>query len=111
MMRDGGIAARQGILMRAGEAFQVFGQIDRAVLDKTGTLTAGKPAAVTVVPAGGVTERELLALTAAAEASSEHPLGRAVVAAALDNGIDIPDASDFSSETPTARPPQRTASK
>ena len=53
MMRGGGIAAARGILMRSGEAFQVFGQIDRAVLDKTGTLTAGKPAVVELVPVPG----------------------------------------------------------
>ena len=99
MMRGGGIAARQGILMRSGEAFQVFGQIDRAVLDKTGTLTAGKPAVVELVPVPGVSQTELLAAAAAAEASSEHPLARAIVQAALGRELDIPDASDFASET------------
>ncbi|MHB1486573.1 MAG: heavy metal translocating P-type ATPase [Acidimicrobiales bacterium] len=99
MMRGGGMAAAQGILMRSGEAFQVFGDIDTAVLDKTGTLTAGKPTVVEVVTAGGVTDDELLALAAAVELASEHPLARAVVAAAEDRDIDVPDASEFTSET------------
>jgi heavy metal translocating P-type ATPase len=99
MMRGGGIAARQGILMRSGEAFQVFGQITRAVLDKTGTLTVGRPAVVSLVPAADVTERDLLAAAAGAEAASEHPLARAIVQAALARELDIPDAGDFGSET------------
>ena len=109
MMRGGGIAARQGILMRSGEAFQVFGQIDRAVLDKTGTLTAGKPAVVELVPVPGVSQTGLLAAAAAAEASSEHPLARAIVQAALGRELDIPDASDFASETGQGAPPRQTA--
>jgi Cu+-exporting ATPase len=99
MMRGGGIAAAQGILMRSGEAFQVFGQIDRAVLDKTGTLTAGKPAVTALVPAGGISEAALLAAAASAEATSEHPLARAIVQAALARELDIPGATDFASET------------
>jgi len=109
MMRGGGIAAARGILMRSGEAFQVFGQIDRAVLDKTGTLTAGKPAVVELVPVPGVSQTGLLAAAAAAEASSEHPLARAIVQAALGRELDIPDASDFASETGQGAPPRQTA--
>ena len=109
MMRGGGIAAARGILMRSGEAFQVFGQIGRAVLDKTGTLTAGKPAVVELVPVPGVSQTELLAAAAAAEASSEHPLARAIVQAALGRELDIPDASDFASETGQGAPPRQTA--
>lgn len=99
MMRGGGIAAAQGILMRSGEAFQVFGDIDTTVLDKTGTLTAGKPVVVEVVPAGGVTDDELLALAAAVEVASEHPLARSVVAAAEERDIEVPDTSGFASMT------------
>ncbi len=99
MMRGSGIAARQGILMRSGEAFQVFGRIDRAVLDKTGTLTEGKPSVHEVAPAEGADEAGLLATAAAAEAASEHPLARAIVNHAFDRGLDIPDAADFASET------------
>jgi heavy metal translocating P-type ATPase len=99
MMRGGGMAAERGILMRSGEAFQAFGTIDMAVLDKTGTLTAGKPTVAAIVPAPSVTEKELLAAAAAVEAASEHPLARAVADAGDDAGLDYPDAEDFSSET------------
>jgi Cu+-exporting ATPase len=99
MMRGGGIAAAQGILMRSGEAFQVFGRIDRAVLDKTGTLTAGQPTVVSLVPAAGVSESELLAAAAAAEAASEHPLARAIVSHALARDLDIRGAAGFGSQT------------
>ncbi|MHB1064859.1 MAG: heavy metal translocating P-type ATPase [Georgenia sp.] len=99
MMRGGGQAAEQGILMRSGEAFQIFGEIKRVVLDKTGTLTLGKPAITDLVPAAGVTDDELLAAAATAEIRSEHPLGRAIVGAAFDAGLDIDDPEIFSSET------------
>jgi len=103
MMRGGGMAAERGILMRSGEAFQVFGGIDVVVLDKTGTLTAGRPSVVEVLPATGAAEvatpEELLALAAAVEIASEHPLARAVVTAAEERGVEIPDASGFSSTT------------
>jgi heavy metal translocating P-type ATPase len=99
MMRGGGMAAKSGILMRSGEAFQVFGNIDTAVLDKTGTLTAGKPSVVDIVTAGTTTEDDLLAIAAAVEISSEHPLARAVVAAAEGRHLEIPDATGFSSIT------------
>jgi len=99
MMRGGAMAAERGILMRSGEAFQVFSKIDTAVLDKTGTLTAGKPSVVEIVTAGVTTEDDLLAIAAAVEISSEHPLARAVVAAAEGRDLEIPDASGFSSTT------------
>jgi Cu+-exporting ATPase len=69
------------------------------VLDKTGTPTAGKPAIAALVPAPGVSGKELLAAAAAVEAASEHPLARAVADAADDQGLDYPDAEGFSSET------------
>ena len=99
MMRGGGMAAERGILMRSGEAFQVFGDIDVVVLDKTGTLTVGKPDVVEVATARDISEAELLRLAAAVEFVSEHPLARAVVAAAEDRDLVIPDATDFSSVT------------
>ncbi|MFQ5557858.1 MAG: heavy metal translocating P-type ATPase, partial [Acidimicrobiales bacterium] len=98
MMRGGGMAAERGILMRSGEAFQVFGGIDRALLDKTGTITVGRPSVVRLVAAGGG-EGDLLSTAAAAEHASEHPLARAVVAAALRENMSIGDATGFSSET------------
>lgn len=75
------------------------GQIDRAVLDETGTLTAGKPKVVELAPADGVGEQGLLRLSAAAEDPAEHTLARAVVDAANDRGMEIPDARDFASGT------------
>ena len=99
MMRGGGMAAERGILMRSGEAFQVFSEIDTAVFDKTVTLTAGKPSVVELATAGVTTEDDLLAIAAAVEISSEHPLARAVVAAAEGRDLEIPDTARFSSTT------------
>ena len=99
MIRGGGIAARQGILMRSGEAFQVFGEIRRVLFDKTGTLTAGAPAVVELVPAGGVTDAELLRVAAAAEDPSEHPLARAIVQAADERELELAETDEFDSET------------
>ena len=99
MMRGGGMAAERGILMRSGEAFQVFPSINVAVLDKTGTLTVGKPTVVEIVTADGFTEEDLLTIAAALELYSEHPLARAVVTAAEVRALEIPDASGFSSTT------------
>ncbi len=97
MIRGGGMAAERGILMRSGEAFQVFGELSYMVLDKTGTITEGKPEVVDVVAPGD--DDELLRLAAAAESSSEHPLARAVVDAARERGLRVPAAEDFSSHT------------
>jgi Cu+-exporting ATPase len=99
MIRGGGIAARRGILMRSGEAFQVFGEIRRVIFDKTGTLTAGRPTVVELVPAGGVSEEELLRMAATAEDLSEHPLARAIVQAADAYELDLVEAGEFESET------------
>jgi Cu+-exporting ATPase len=92
------MAASRGILMRSGEAFQVFGDVDVAVLDKTGTLTAGKPTVVQLVPVDGVSVDELLSLAAAAEMFSEHPLARAVVAAAEQRELYLSETSEFAAE-------------
>ncbi|WP_273888710.1 heavy metal translocating P-type ATPase [Rubrobacter naiadicus] len=97
MIRGGGMAARKGILMRSGEAFQVLKEVKRVVLDKTGTLTEGKPALVELVPLKGFEEDEALRLAASAEGPSEHPLARAVVDAAAERGIPVPEAEDFQS--------------
>ncbi|MGH3665468.1 MAG: heavy metal translocating P-type ATPase, partial [Egibacteraceae bacterium] len=97
MIRGGGMAADRGILMRSGEAFQAFGELRLMVLDKTGTVTEGRPDVVDVVAPDGADR--LLALAAAAESSSEHPLGRAVVAAARERGLSVPAAADFTSHT------------
>ncbi|MEK9280852.1 cation-translocating P-type ATPase [Bradyrhizobium sp. ISRA442] len=94
IVRGAGQAAERGILMRTGEAFQGFRLVQQIVLDKTGTLTEGR-LVVREVKAFGAAESELLALAAAAEASSEHPLAQAVVAAAFERGVTPPDVESF----------------
>ena len=94
-----GKAAEHGILIRGGEALEQTRKINAIVLDKTGTLTKGKPAVIRVVTLNGVDERALLRLVAAAEKSSEHPLGEAVVAYAHKLGLDLPAVTHFGSVT------------
>ena len=93
MIRGGGIAAEKGVLMRSGEAFQVFKDVRKVVLDKTGTLTRGRPRVVDIAAAEGFPEERVLALAAAAERPSEHPLARAIVERAAAAGY--PEARDF----------------
>jgi Cu+-exporting ATPase len=94
-----GKGARAGILIRSAEALETAHKLDTIVLDKTGTITAGKPALTDLRPAGGFGEDELLALAAAAEADSEHPLAAAIVAGARDRDITPGTASAFDSVT------------
>ncbi len=94
IVRGAGRAADRGILMRTGEAFQGLRLVRHIVLDKTGTLTEGRPV-VREIAAIDVSEQELLAVAAAAEASSEHPLAQAVVAAAFERGATPPDVASF----------------
>ncbi|MEO7852393.1 MAG: cation-translocating P-type ATPase [Rubrivivax sp.] len=94
IVRGAGEAAEQGILMRTGEAFQGLRLVDTVVLDKTGTLTEGRPTVREIVVLHG-TESELLATAAAAEASSEHPLAQAIVKAAFEHGAVPPDVTSF----------------
>ncbi len=94
IVRGAGQAAEHGILMRTGEAFQGFRTVKQIVLDKTGTLTEGRPV-VREIDALDVSEQELLAIAAAAEASSEHPLAQAVVKAAFERGATPPDVQSF----------------
>jgi cation transport ATPase len=90
IVRGAGQAAENGILMRTGEAFQGFRLINRIVLDKTGTLTEGRPV-VREIEVAGTSEQEVLAMATAAEASSEHPLAQAVLKAAFDRGVTPPE--------------------
>ncbi len=85
LMVGTGVAAKAGILIRDAEALERAHRLDTLVLDKTGTVTQGKPAVTEVIP-NGISERELLRLTAAAQAGSEHPLARAVLARATEVG-------------------------
>ena len=94
IVRGAGEAAERGILMRTGEAFQGFRLVQTVVLDKTGTITEGRPTLREIVGLDG-TEDRLLALAAAAEATSEHPLGRAVVEAAFERGLTPPEVESF----------------
>ncbi len=94
IVRGAGQAAERGILMRTGEAFQGFRLVKQIVLDKTGTLTEGRPL-VREIESIEVSERELLAIAAAAEASSEHSLAQAVVKAAFERGATPPEVESF----------------
>jgi Cu+-exporting ATPase len=94
-----GRGAQAGILIRNAEALERMEKVDTLVVDKTGTLTAGKPSVTRIVPDGGFAEAELLRLAAAVEQASEHPLAEAIVAAARARGIALPGVSDFDSPT------------
>jgi len=94
-----GRGARSGVLIRDAEALERMERVDTLVVDKTGTLTEGKPAVVAVRPAEGVREDDLLSFAASVETLSEHPLARAVVAAAEKRGVDVRPATDFDAPT------------
>lgn len=98
LIRGGGKAANHGILMRSGDAFQIFPDVDRIVLDKTGTITVGEPAVSEVVGLDG-TESEVLATAAGAEAFSEHPLADAILECADERGVEYADPETFDSVT------------
>lgn len=92
-------AGRHGVLVKSAVVMERLGQVDAVALDKTGTLTEGTPrvTALHTLPGNGLTDDALLALAAAAEHRSEHPLARAVVAAARARGLDIAAVEDFAS--------------
>jgi len=90
-------AARGGVLIKDRLALESMRTVDTILFDKTGTLTRGEPSVTGAEVAGGITEDQLLTLAAAAEADSEHPLARAIVASARDRGLSIPSATDFTS--------------
>jgi Cu+-exporting ATPase len=94
-----GKGALQGILIRSAEALETAHKLTTVVLDKTGTITAGKPVLTEVVAATGFDERTLLRLVGSAERSSEHPLGAAIVAGATGRGIELVDPDVFESVT------------
>lgn len=92
-----GRAASMGVLIRDAEALEHFEKIDTIVVDKTGTLTEGRPKVTAIVAADGVDEGDLLRLAASLERSSEHPLAHAIVEAANERGISLSEASSFDS--------------
>ncbi|WP_435120069.1 heavy metal translocating P-type ATPase [Halolamina sp. C58] len=99
LIRGGGEAAKRGILMRSGDAFQVFQEVDHIVLDKTGTITEGEPAVDTVVGVGDNAEVDVVRIAASAEAFSEHPLADAVLDYADEHDVNFPDPEAFDSVT------------
>ena len=90
-----GRGAEMGVLFKSAEALETLRGVDIAVLDKTGTITQGKPAVTDVVPAEGVSEKALLKLAATLEANSEHPLAEAIMTRAAELGIVPREAADF----------------
>jgi Cu+-exporting ATPase len=92
-----GRGAHSGILIRDAEALERFESIDTIVIDKTGTLTEGRPKVVSIVTAQGIDENELLRLIATVERGSEHPLAQAILRAAGDRRLSLADASNFNS--------------
>lgn len=94
-----GRGAREGILVRNAEALEIFEKVNTLVVDKTGTLTEGKPRLVAVVPAQGFDETHLLQAVASLEKASEHPLGAAILAGARERGIELVSVTEFQSVT------------
>lgn len=94
-----GRGAEAGVLVKNAEALELMEKIDTLVIDKTGTLTLGKPKLIEVVSAGALNERDLLRLAAALERGSEHPLAAAIVAGAWERSLDLPPVTDFASHT------------
>jgi Cu+-exporting ATPase len=94
-----GAGARSGVLIKNAEALERMEKIDTLVIDKTGTLTEGKPAVVGIDVAAGFDEAEILRLAASVERASEHPLAAAIVAHAASQGVKPTDVTDFDSPT------------
>jgi Cu+-exporting ATPase len=94
-----GRGAQAGVLIKNAEALERFAKVDTLVVDKTGTLTEGKPKVTTLVPVEGIDENELIRLAASLERASEHPLAAAIVAAATERGLEVVEAGEFASIT------------
>ena len=94
-----GRGARAGVLIRNAEALETFGKVETLIIDKTGTLTEGKPTLSAVIPQPGIDENDLLQLAASLERSSEHPLAAAIVKGAEAKKLTLTDVAGFSSET------------
>jgi Cu+-exporting ATPase len=94
-----GRGAQSGVLIKNAEALEFMEKVGTLVVDKTGTLTEGKPAVTAIVPAAGFSETDVLRLAASVERASEHPLGVAIVRAAQERGVPIAAVLDFDSPT------------
>ena len=92
-----GRGAHAGVLIRSAEALERFEKVDTLVIDKTGTLTEGRPSVTAIRPVAGFDENELLRLSASLERGSEHPLADAIVAAATERKLTLSEATDFDS--------------
>jgi Cu+-exporting ATPase len=99
IMVAAGKGAGAGVLFKNAEAIEMLGKVDALIVDKTGTLTEGKPRLVTVVATGAASEADVLRLAAAVERGSEHPLAAAIVAGAAARGLAVEAASGFQSHT------------
>jgi Cu+-exporting ATPase len=99
IMVGSGLGAERGVLIRSGEAIQTLKDIKVVVLDKTGTITRGRPALTDVACAAGFDEAAVLAAAASVEAGSEHPLGQAIVTGARERGLHVPTVVDFKAIT------------
>ena len=97
-----GKGAELGVLIKSAEALEQLHKVGVIVFDKTGTLTVGKPVVTDVVPAEGASADELLALAAAAEQGSEHPLGEAIVSEAKSRGLALPPVILSTSNSPAS---------
>ena len=94
-----GRGAESGVLMKSAEALERMEKVDTLLVDKTGTLTAGKPKVVAIEPFSGITEGDLLRFAAAVERSSQHPLAAAILAEAATRSLAVETASDFDAPT------------
>jgi len=95
IMVASGRGAQLGVLIKNAESLELLAKVDTLVLDKTGTLTEGKPKLVAIFAAAGIEEKEVLRLAAGLEQASEHPLAAAVVAAAKERGLSLPQVQEF----------------
>ncbi len=99
IMTATGRGAQAGVLIKDAEALERFEKVDTLIVDKTGTLTEGKPKLVAVIPEDGHNEAEVLRLAASLERGSEHPLAEAIVNGAKNRDVDMVDAADFEAVT------------
>src|ERR1039458_4766516 len=91
-----GRGARAGVFIRNAETLEILEKVDTLVVDKTGTLTEGKPRVTSIIPAGSHSEAELLSFAASVERASEHPLAAAILAAAKEKAVEVSAVSNFS---------------
>ena len=99
IMTATGRGAQAGVLIKNAEALETFAKVDTLIVDKTGTLTVGKPELVAVLPEAGHDEAEVLRLAASLERGSEHPLAEAIVRGAEARGVELAAATDFEAVT------------